>query len=139
MFRDGKFTIDVTGKVKEISDEFPIKFEDDKSKKVTTPASADMFDMVDSEHLDTKKRELFHCSMEQNLFVSKRDRQYMQPIIAVLYAQVQKLTGKDWSGLIHCVKWSYERRKDMMMFDASKGLNTFEWHINASFALHLDF
>ena len=43
-FRDGKFTFNVTGKVKKMLDKFLMKFKDDKSSKAMTPASADMFD-----------------------------------------------------------------------------------------------
>ena len=92
IFRDSKFTVNITGKVKEIIEEFPIKFKDDKSGKVTMPAGADMFDVVDSNYLDTEKRELFHRVVAQNLFISKRGRQDIQPIIAVLCARVQKPT-----------------------------------------------
>ena len=37
------------------------------------------------------------------------------------------------------MKWLHKTRDDAMTFDASKGLKTFEWHINASFAAHPDF
>ena len=60
IFRDSKITINITWKVKEIVDKFLIKFKNDKSKKVTTPASADMFGTVDSKCLDTKRCGLFH-------------------------------------------------------------------------------
>lgn len=64
-FRDGKFSVNVTGKVKEILDKFLIKFKDDKSKKVTMPASGDMFNVIDSVCLDAQKRELFHHAIAQ--------------------------------------------------------------------------
>ena len=60
-----------------------------------TPASADMFDMVDSKYLDMKKRELFHCVVAQNSFISERGRQDIQLIVAVLCTQSQKPTEKD--------------------------------------------
>lgn len=85
--RDNKFVIDVTGKAKDILDKFPIKFKDNKSEKTVTPTSADMFDAVDSKYLSAEKRELFHQIAAQNIFISKRGGQDIQPIIAVLCAQ----------------------------------------------------
>lgn len=139
IFRDNEFTINITGKVKEILEEFPIEFKDNESQKVTSPASPDMFEVVNSEYLDTEKRELFHCVVAQNLFMSKRGKQDTQPTIAVLCAQVQKPKEKDWSQLVRHVKWLYETKDDVMTFDASKGLNNFEWCVDASFAVHPDF
>ena len=97
IFRDSKFTVDITGKMKEILEEFPIKFKDDECSKMRTPEGTDMFHVVDSKYLDTEKRELFHQVLVQNLFISKRGRQDIQSIIAVLCTRVQKPTEKDWS------------------------------------------
>ena len=37
------------------------------------------------------------------------------------------------------MKWPHKTKDNVMTFDASKGLNTFEWYINASFAVYPDF
>ena len=56
IFKDGKFTVDITGKVKEILDEFPIKFKDEETKKTKTPAAHNMFDQGTDKYLETEKR-----------------------------------------------------------------------------------
>ena len=77
--------------------------------------------------------------MAQNLFISKQGRQDIQPIIVVLCTRVQKPTEKDWSRLIRYMQWLHKTKDDTMTFRARKGLNTFEWYIDASFAVHPDF
>ena len=39
MLRNGEFILDVAGKVKQILEEFPMKFKNDKSEKMKTPAA----------------------------------------------------------------------------------------------------
>lgn len=71
VFKDSKFTVDVMGKVKEILDEFPLKFKDDKLEKIVAPAGNDMFKQGAGKHLEQEQRELFHQVVAQNLFASK--------------------------------------------------------------------
>lgn len=85
IFKDGKFKVDITDKVKEIPEDFPIKFKDDNNKRIMTPAGHIMFEESMSKYLDSKKRELFHRVVVQNSFISKCSRQDIQPIIAGLF------------------------------------------------------
>lgn len=88
---------------------------------------------------DTDQRELFHRVVAKNAFISKRGRQDVQLIAAVLCTRAQKPSEKDWSRLIWHMKWPHRTKDDAMAFDKSKGISAFECCIDANFVVHQDF
>ena len=52
-FRSGKLIVDMVEYVKNMLDEFPIKFKEDGS--VANPATSDMFESGDEKHLETEE------------------------------------------------------------------------------------
>ena len=103
-------------------EEFPIKFSD--KEHVTSPAQNDMFSKDSGKILEDDKRELFHRTVAQNLFVSKRGRQDIQPIISVLCTRVKQPTESNWDKLVWFMRWLHKTRHDTMIFNADNGLTT---------------
>ena len=81
-FIDGKLIIDMTAYVRKMLEEFPIKFNRDSNQ--STPAGVDVFNKDKSKPLNDNEREIFHKTTAQGLFLGKRGRPDLQPIISVL-------------------------------------------------------
>jgi hypothetical protein len=118
-------------------EEFPVKFKTRES--VANPATSDMFDVGEEEYVETVERELFHRTTAKALFLCKRARPDIQPIVAVLCTRVKKPTVKDFSKLVRMMKYLNCTKDDTLSLSADEGLSTIEWFIDASFAVHPDF
>ena len=94
IFQDGELIMDMVDYVKNMLEEFPIKFKDNET--AVNPAAADMFESEDGNYLETKERELFHRTTVKALFLCKRARPDVQPIVLVLCTREKKPTGKDF-------------------------------------------
>ena len=90
-FNGGKLTVDMTAYIQKMLDEFPIKFKENENQ--ITPAGTDMFSGDDSKRLGDEEREAFHKTTAQGLFVSKRGRPDIHPIISVLCTRVNNQEG----------------------------------------------
>ena len=73
IYHDQKFECNMTEYIGNMLEEFPVKF-DDKDYVASTTQN-DMFSKGSGKILEDEKRELFHRTVAQNLFVSKRGRQ----------------------------------------------------------------
>ena len=69
-FMDGRLIINMTAYVTKMLEEFSIKFNRDSSQ--STPAGVDMFNKDESKPLNDNKRETFHKTTVQGLFLGKR-------------------------------------------------------------------
>ena len=123
--------------VKNMLEEFPLKFK--KNEKVANPATMDMFDSDNDKCLNTEERELFHRTVARALFQCKRGRPDVQPIVLVLCTRVKKPTGKDMNKLVRMMWYLNYTVEDKLVVSAENGINTIEWHIDASFMVHPDF
>ena len=72
-----------------IIDEFPIKIK--KAKVVTIPETKNLFKVDRSKPLNNNKAGLFHTTDVRGLLLCKRDRQDIQPTIAILCPIVKQL------------------------------------------------
>ena len=136
-FEKGKLEVDMIDYVVGMLDEFPVKFKAKES--VANPATSDMFDVGEEKYVDTVERELFHRTTAKALFLCKRARPDIQPIVAVLCTRVKKPTVKDFSKLVRMMKYLNCTKNDTLLLSADEGLSTIEWFIDASFAVHPDF
>ena len=68
-FENGKLTVDMVEYVKNMLEEFLLKFKE--NEKVVNPATLDMFDSDDDKYLNTEQRELFHRTVARALFLCK--------------------------------------------------------------------
>ena len=69
-FKEGKVEVDMTEHIKNVVDEFPIKFKEIWEN--VTPAGVDLFSGDTSEKLNEEVRMIFHQTVAQGLFVCKR-------------------------------------------------------------------
>ena len=129
--------MDMVDYVKNMLEEFPIKFKDNET--VVNPATVDMFGSVDGNYLEMKERELFHRTTAKAMFLCKRARPDIQPIILVLCTRVKKPTGKDFNKLVRMMKFLSCTVEETLTLSAKRGISTIEWHIDASFTVHPDF
>ena len=123
-FENGKLTIDMKEYVKKMLQEFPIKFQ--KEAKQATPAGIDMFNPDESKKLNESEREAFHRSVAQGLFLSKRGRPDIQPIISVLCTRVKSPGRKDWGKLVRMMKYLNGTKDDILTIDARNGVHRIE-------------
>ena len=65
-----KITVDMTGYIKDMLAEFPVKFKD--KGKVATPAADHLFEAGKGRRLDCNWAETFHTVVTKGLFISKR-------------------------------------------------------------------
>ena len=66
-FRSGRLIVDMVEYVKNMLEEFPIKFK--AGEIVANPATSNMFESSDDKHLETEERELFHRTTAKALFL----------------------------------------------------------------------
>ena len=86
-------------------DEYPKKFP--KGTKVTNPARGDLFEHKPTKLLPKEQAEAFHTAVAQGLFICKRARLDIQPVIAVLCTRVKSPTVHDQQSLDQLMKWLY--------------------------------
>ena len=65
-----KIVVDMTGYIKDMLAEFPVKFKD--KEKVATPAADHLFEAGKGRRLDCNRAEMFHMVVANGLFVSKQ-------------------------------------------------------------------
>jgi hypothetical protein len=136
-FKEKKLEVDMIDYIDSMIEEFPIKF--DGEKIVPNPAAADMFEAESGKLLPTEKKELYHRFTAKALFLCKRARPDIQPIVSVLCTRVKQPTEKAFSKLIRMMKFLSSTRKDTLKLSAGDGINKLEWFVDASFAVHPDF
>ena len=117
--------------VTKMLEEFPIKFNRDSSQ--STPAGVDMFNKDESKPLNNNERETFHKTTAQGLFLGKRGRPDLQPIILVLCTQVKRSGRNNWNKLVRMMKYLFCTRNDILTIDTRNGVHRIEWSIDSAF------
>ena len=135
--KKGQVKVSMIDYVQNMLRDFPLKFR--KKEGTNNPAKADMFSEDKSKKLDEKEREIFHTTVAKALFISKRARPDIQPIVSVLCTRVKKPGKNDWNKLVKMMKWLNCTQQDKLTLSADKGLHTIEWYVDASFAVHPDY
>ena len=97
-------------------EDFPIKFGIDE--KVSSPATNELFNVDNSKHLDKEETELYHQMVAKGLFVVKRGRPDIQPVITVLATRVKGPNMTDWNKLVRLMKWLNMMRNDVLTLRA---------------------
>ena len=88
--------------------------------------------------LDKVRHEEFHSMVARGLFLSKRARPDIQPVIAVLATRVSKPNESDWGKLVRFLKY-LNGTKGLYLRLSVENLNVMKWSIDASFGVHADF
>ena len=105
---------------------------------VDNPATPDLFHKGDGEPLDAEKREQFHTTVAQGLFVCKRARPDIHPTIAVLCTRVREPNQSDWKKLIQLLRFLKGSVRDVLTLSA-ENLRVIKWYIDSAFGVHPDF
>ena len=135
----GKYLeIDMRGYIKDMIAYYPNAFKG--TIKCSSPAGPDLFESKpNTGYLCKEKAELFHTMVAKGLFVAKRARPDILPVIAVLCTRVSKPTEHDWKLLDRMMKFLYATREETQKIDVNQQLNITKWYIDAAFAVHEDF
>ena len=132
----GTVQVDMIDYVKGMLDDFSIKFADDET--APTPAASDLFEEGNGPKIDQARAEEFHTFVAKGLFLCKRARPDILPVIATLCTRVKEPNENDWKKLIRLMKFLNGTRDVKLKLSAEK-LNMCKWHVDASFAVHPDF
>lgn len=127
----------MTKYINEMLNEFPIKFS--TVNKNIMPVGVNMFEEDKGKLFNEQKRELFHQTTKKALFLCKRARPDIQPIISVLCMHVMSPGTKDWFKLVRMMKFLKLIRQDKLVLNASQGIAGVEWMIGTSFVVHPNF
>ena len=137
IFHKGYLEIDTRAYVQDMLDTFPMKF--DADTKCSNPAKGTLFETGNTADLPKDQANLFHTMVAKGLYVCKRGRPDIQPVIAVLCTRVRKPTKHDWDALVQLMKFLFVTRNDTRKIDTTQSLAVQNWMIDASFAVHPDF
>ena len=104
-----------------------------------TPAANHLFEVdQNGTKLDEKHTETFHHLVAKLLYLSKRARPDIQLSIAFLSTRVQSPDEDDWKKLGRCIRY-LEETKDIPLTIEADSMNTINWWVDASFAVHHDY
>jgi hypothetical protein len=130
-------TIDMVDYVNKMISDFPK--EDLKGARVTSPWSENLFQVNEASPVLSKNMaEQFHKSTAQGLFLCKRGRPDISPVIAYLTTRVKNPNQEDWMKLTKMMKFLNQTKNDKLTLRAD-GTKKLKWHIDAAFAIHPDF
>ena len=94
--------MDMRTYVKYMIDEFPVNIE--KSQTVTSLSTGNLFQVDRNKPLNNSRANCFHKYVARCLFLCKRSRPDIQPIIAVLCTIVKHTTRGYWNKLLILMK-----------------------------------
>ena len=88
--------------------------------------------------MNAKRREAFHTSVAQGIFVSKRARPDIHQTVAILSTRVREPNESDWHKLCRFIKY-LNGTHDKYLTLSIDTIGVIKWFIDASFAVHPDF
>ena len=131
----GAVLIDMRDYVAQMINDFP----EEVKGTIKTPAAEGLFDInPSSKPLNQKRKEAFHSSIAQGLFLAKRGRPDVLTAITFLCTRVTKPTEEDWRKLKRVIQWLSCTKEDVLRLK-SDGKPVLHWYGDASFAVHPDF
>ena len=106
---------------------------------MNNPTTPEMFERKNEKTLTKEKAEIFHRTVAKGLFLSKKARLDIQPIIACLCTRVKDPTEGDWNKLVKMMKYFDSSKVMTLTMSAENGINCIAWYIDASFGVHPDY
>ena len=103
-----------------------------------TPAGNNLLERGTGKRLDPKRSEEFHSQVAKGLFLSKRARPDIHPVISVLATRIQSSNESDWRKLVRLMKYLNGTREFHLTLKMNDEI-VFKWSIDASFAVHPDY
>jgi hypothetical protein len=132
----GKLKVDMRDYVKDMIDNFSVKFGEKDIEKTAAPE--DLFDEPEGETLDKERAEEYHTVVAKGLFLCKRARPDTHTADSILCTTVRQPRESCWRKLIHMLKYLNGSREDVLTLSA-ENLHVIKWYVDASFAVHSDF
>src|SRR5210317_1130090 len=123
-FKDRKVEVDMTEYVKNMLEEFPVKFND--YGKVTSSAGVDLFNEDLSKKLNQNNQELFHRTVAKALFLCKRARPDIQTTVIVLCSRVRAPGRRGWKALVRLMKYLHMTRDNTLVLSTENGISIVE-------------
>ena len=103
-----------------------------------TPAANHLFIVNPSAtKLTTSQADGYHHLVAKMLYLAKRSRPDIQPTVSFLCTRVKSPDVDDWKKLGRCMRYLRDN-KDLKLTLQAKTLETIEWWVDASFAVHHD-
>ena len=132
---DGSVTLDMRDYISNMINDFPM---DLTGKKASSPGSGHLFSGPKGAHLYPKRKEQYHHTVAQGLYVAKRARQDLLQTIAVLSTRVRQPTEGDWEKLVRLMKYINGTKRKVFRFSVDD-LRILKWYVDVAFAVHPDF
>ena len=133
---DGSVKFDMSDYIEGVLRETPKEF---IRGIVQTPAASHLFDInPDGKRLDSDRLEQFHHLVAKLLYLCKRTRPDIQLTVSFLCTRVTNADEDDWKKLGRCLNYLYHHSDLALTLQADR-LNTLQWWVDASFAVHQDF
>ena len=114
--KKGKVKVDMTSCVEDMLNEFPKKPQENEMAMM--PAADNLFSKGHGKKPNQEHGENFHHVVTKGLFISKRARPNIQPMIAGLCARVKEPDETDWSKLMRLMKYLNGTRKRKLTLSA---------------------
>ena len=106
----------MTSHVEDMSNEFPKKLQE--KEMAMMPAADNLFSKGHGKKLNQEHGEKFHHVVAKGLFISKRARPDIQPMIAGSCTRVKEPDETDWSKLTRLMKYLNGTRKRKLTLSA---------------------
>jgi len=97
-----------------------------KNDKVATPAQGDLFNEDQGRRLSEEDKATFHKIVAKGLFLAKRARPDIQPVISVLCTRVRNPGVHDWDKMVRMLRYLNGTVSDVLTVNAEKGLHCIE-------------
>jgi hypothetical protein len=120
--------------IKAMVKDFPYKV---KSIK-TTPWTKKLFKVDnESKKLDEERKGIFHTFVMKAMFLCKRARTNINPVIGFLSSRVTGPNEGDWKKLLKVLEFLNGTMQDILTLEADNS-QTLTWYVNAASAVHTE-
>jgi hypothetical protein len=131
----GEVVVDMAYYVKKMLEDFPEKLKNG----TLCPWTERLFKVDDkSKTLSDDKVKTFYTFVMKGMFVCKRARPDIQPVIAFLSTRVRAPTDQDWNKLMKLMAFLKATQEDVLTLELGDK-QRIEWFVDAAFAVHPDF
>jgi hypothetical protein len=130
----GAMKLDMIYYIKQMIKDFPYEI-----KTIKTNPWTDKLFKVDKESkkLDEKRRTIFHTFVMKAMFLCKRARPDVNPVVGFLSSRVTAPNEGDWRKLLKTLGFLKGTINDVLQLEADDK-QTLSWYIDAAFAVHMD-
>ena len=130
----GAMKLDMRYYIKQMIEDFPYEIKTIK----TNPWTEKLFKVDnESKHLDDERRTSFHTFVMKAMFLCKRARPDVNPVIGFLSSRVREPNEGDWKKLMKALGFLKGTVEDVLTLEAD-GTQSMSWYIDAAFAVHVD-